>query len=305
MLYAPGGGHGHEVRARALGEALAARGVDVCLVVPSREPASEERATDERLVGRLATRRLPPVRSRESLRRALRAVITTESPDAWISDTFPAGPTGELDAITLPPALLLARFHRDAHAPGYLTAAARYRAILDLEPHLGWAAPGAIAVGPITRVAAPDAPRASVDLLLVADDAPTEALLDRVETSATREGLCVAFARGGRLHAPWGVEDAHPALLDRVAPRALIGPAGFNLTYEALRLGLAHLALPRPRRFDDQHRRAAALGIDVRSPRELVFRLEEALARPTTRNGPVVHAPEHLAAHVLDALVSG
>lgn len=229
-------------------------------------------------------------------------MLEAESPDAWISDTFPAGPTGELDGFSLPPAVLLARVHLDAREPSYLAATARYRAALDLEPHLGWAPPHARAIGPVARVAPRGTRRARVDLLLVADDAPTEALLERIDASATRAGLQVAFARGGRLRTPWGVEDAHPALLDRVAPRVLVGPAGFNLTYEALRLGLPHLALPRPRRFDDQRRRAVALGIDVRSPRELAFGLEEALARAPARAGPIVHAPEHLAAHVLDAL---
>ncbi|HBQ10735.1 MAG TPA: hypothetical protein DEF51_05945, partial [Myxococcales bacterium] len=58
-------------------------------------------------------------------------------------------------------------------------------------------------------------------------------------------------------------------------PSVIVGPAGFNLTYEARAAGLTHLAVPRPRRFDDQARRAEAVATRVRSPRHLLRLLQD------------------------------
>jgi predicted glycosyltransferase len=48
--------------------------------------------------------------------------------------------------------------------------------------------------------------------------------------------------------------------------KVAVAPAGYNLTYELLALGVWHLALPAARQFDDQWLRATRLATVVRSP---------------------------------------
>ena len=105
--------------------------------------------------------------------------------------------------------------------------------------------------------------------------------------------VCVARAAGLSTDG----SDAYPWLLDRVRPRVIVGPAGFNLTYEARAAGLTHLAVPRPRRFDDQARRAEAVATRVRSPRHLLRLLQDPPAPAPIR----VRSHDDLADVVLEA----
>ncbi|MCB9753561.1 MAG: hypothetical protein H6713_26765 [Myxococcales bacterium] len=95
-----------------------------------------------------------------------------------------------------------------------------------------------------------------------------------------------------------------PAPLDAgllLGARVIVGAAGYNLTYEALALGRWHVALPRPRRFDDQRRRAQALALVPRSPIELervVVRLARSAA--PRESATVVREVDELAVALLD-----
>jgi len=272
------------VRGAELTWALSERRVHATLVVPF------ERPHDDLL--NIRVRRLPRVESEADAREAARALLDDHRPDLLVVDSFPSGPAGELRGLSLPPSILLARLHRDANEAGYARDASVFERVLDLEPHLDWLPLPAEPFGPVARAPRPGADAPEVDALFVASEPELEGLFLRVAPSLGGR-VCVARAAGLSTDG----SDAYPWLLDRVRPRVIVGPAGFNLTYEARAAGLTHLAVPRPRRFDDQARRAEAVATRVRSPRHLLRLLQDPPAPAPIR----VRSHDDLADVVLEA----
>lgn len=81
----------------------------------------------------------------------------------------------------------------------------------------------------------------------------------------------------------------------QLSAKVLIGPAGFNLSYEAQAMHTWHIALPRVRSHDDQARRAEAVAHVPRSP-EAVERLTLQLLQQDAL------APRRAPLHSADAL---
>ena len=57
----------------------------------------------------------------------------------------------------------------------------------------------------------------------------------------------------------------------------VVGRAGYNLSWEIAGAGARHVALPAERRWDDQHKRAAAMATVVTRPAEIVAAVGRAL----------------------------
>jgi hypothetical protein len=82
----------------------------------------------------------------------------------------------------------------------------------------------------------------------------------------------------------------------------VVGPAGFNLTYELVRTGAWHIALPVPRHYDDQRRRAEQVALLPSSPEAVERRVLALLAHAGPRPPPCAVWPmDRLAEHLLEA----
>jgi predicted glycosyltransferase len=173
--------------------------------------------------------------------------------DVLIVDTFPRGRRGELtDGV-------LARFARRVLVRRYVRdlaigddASAYHRVWLPYaRDACEW--DGAMAgthVGPLVRALriAPDERCGARASLVVLGD------LDRLPWPVR--------VAGARFVRAW--TDAIPA-----ADAYFVVGAGHNTVYELRRLGVRFAAYPLDRRYDDQHRRVARLGIGVWSPADL------------------------------------
>jgi hypothetical protein len=243
---------------------------------------------------------LAPVGDLAHASRAVEAALAQLAPDLWVTDTFPLGPAGELERIALPRAVLLARAHREGRSERFVAAARRYAKVLDLEAHLAWRSPALEAEELAPFVRTDVAEDGAADVLFVADDPELASLLSRLAEGLGARGVRTALAAGARLRIDGCDAPLAPSPLLRLRPRAVVGPAGFNLTYEANLLGVHHLAIPRARRFDDQALRADAMAERVRSPTELALRLEEILARPVSSRAPIARDAQAAASRVLD-----
>lgn len=298
LVYALGGGFGHVVRGAALAAAFERNGTPASVLVPETHLALAT-ALGASGVGVGATR--DPV----TLRRHLDAAIEQTACTLLVVDSFPAGLLGELaDPPCVARRALLLRLHRDADAPAFLRAAAAYDHVLDLEPHLDWRPPDldATPFGAVAREPSPDA-LATADVLLVATDALLAPLLLRLARRLARNGRHVQVAVSGGIGPP--DREPRPALpltLGRDAPRVVVGAAGYNLVYEACAADTAHLAVPLPRRFDNQHLRARTLCEIPGSPEALERRVLELLDGASFRRRDVsVQSHEALALRLAGA----
>lgn len=294
-MYALGGGFGHVVRGASLARALAEGGTPARVLVPADRVALAE-ALGAHAVGAEATR------DAAALRRVVDTAVDQSGCALLVVDSFAAGLLGELAAPPrVPRRVLLLRLNRRAGEPGFLRAASHYHQVLDLEPHLDWA-PQAIGATPFGPVARPPANRGSAPggALLVASDALLAPLLLRLARRLARAGRSVELALSGGVGPP----DAPPtpALglpLAADAPRVVVGAAGYNLVYEACRAGSAHLCVPLPRRFDNQHQRAQALCEVPGSPEALERRTLELLdGAPFRRRDVEVRSHDALAERI-------
>lgn len=214
--------------------------------------------------------------------------------DTLVIDTFPEGLLGELSGRwTGPRRVALLRCRKDATARSFRAAVDAVEAAVDLEPHLDWLEARVPSLGPITRVSATPSEHGqhALDVLVVASEARLLGFSQRLEPRLRALGLNVRVEDG----------TSFPLDLERLRPRVLVGPAGFNLTYEARALGIWHIALPMPRSHDDQFKRAEAVAQVVRSPYALE-RLAAQLCRGAS--APLQtprHHPEDVARFILDA----
>ncbi|MBX3183334.1 MAG: hypothetical protein KIT72_03795 [Polyangiaceae bacterium] len=270
LLYALGGGLGHAVRGACLARELALKGVRVTLLVAEHAGAAAAELLDPRLPEGVAE--LVALEPQEAAELRARVVALAERHGAsmlWV-DTFPDGIHGELRGLELP-RLALLRARRDV--PTLKAQLAGCRFALDLEPNLGWLDfPGVVPVGPVARTVTPAPLEADVGWVL--SEPAQRPLLTRLATAMSDVS--------SRLVAPG------EALMNSYTYRVVVGPAGYNLSYELARAGVWHVALPAPRRFDVQVARARALGALVTSPQALERRIRALLRHGATRRAPEV-----------------
>lgn len=206
----------------------------------------------------------------EVLRRFVLETCTKLRADTLVLDTFPEGLLGELrGAWNGPRRVSLLRCRRDCRSDTFRHAVEALEAAADLEPHLGWRPPSVLAeeLGPVTRFGTEADPGPSpIDVLLVASDVELAGFLGRLGERLRAHGLCVGTVSEGILRGPAIEASGFPLPARVLATRVIVGPAGFNLTYEAQVLGAWHVALPRPRSHDDQHLRASVVARTVGSP---------------------------------------
>jgi predicted glycosyltransferase len=71
---------------------------------------------------------------------------------------------------------------------------------------------------------------------------------------------------------------------EALSARVVVGPAGYNLTYELSALGVWHLALPASRQYDNQELRAERVATVAHAPvaveRRIHAWLDQAALRP-------------------------
>ncbi|MEZ4447121.1 MAG: hypothetical protein R3B72_49035, partial [Polyangiaceae bacterium] len=281
-IYALGGGSGHVVRGASLAAALAPRRVR--LLVPWRLAGwATSLAPEAEVVG--LSRPASPTALAEAVGHALTGTF------GLVLDSFPEGLLDELEGVHVRgPRLGVLRLRRDAEAPRFRRGLAACDAVIDVEGRLDWLAAAAVRLPGIARPIAdePGDGRGEGVVLLPGGDPALQRLLDKLGTRLAARGVAVCKPRDGE--APW-----------RGAPRVAVGAAGYNLSYELARAGVHHLAIPRPRPFDDQRRRAEALAEVARDPAALE---EAVIARLTSASRPPapVEGPEALAAWVTSQL---
>jgi hypothetical protein len=292
LIYALGGGSGHAVRGALLGAALAELGYGSRVLVPEGRGELVRSLGGEPFQCRATT---SPV----ELRRSLEQSILEHAATDLVVDTFPEGLLGELDGD--PPCVrmqLVLRARRDRQSPRFLRALGRYRRAYDLEPHLGWlCAPDAdrvSAFGPVARRLKRET--TEHDVLLVAGEPTFEPFFERLARRLEACGYRAASARPGEF-ASAGRHRLEPLLgTEALSTRVVVGPAGFNLTYELAALGVWHVAIARPRRYDDQALRAGRVAVACRSPEAVERRVLQLLASRAARpSGQRVRAAEELA----------
>ena len=98
-----------------------------------------------------------------------------------------------------------------------------------------------------------------------------------------------------------GTARSEAALLtrDEFAAKVVVGPAGYNLTYELSALGIWHLALPAARQYDCQELRAQRLAVVAHSPGAVERRVRAWLDQGVARRPGSVRAMSDLAAVLL------
>ncbi len=267
-----------------MAKALVALGADATVLVRSAEVP--------RALG-VSYRVCPRMDSPALLRAHVSAECDRLEVDTLVLDTFPEGLLGELEGPWRGPRrVALLRCRKDADTSRFRSAVGAVDTAVDLEPHLAWCPSGIPALGPITRLGAerPVSARA-LDVLIVASEPVLVGFARRLSPRLTSLGLRVRV-----------LDDApFPFPIEACAPRVLIGPAGFNLTYEAQALGMWHLALPRPRSHDDQHRRARMVAQLVHSP----LAIERLATQLCHGEGSPQRAPLHEAQSVARFVLDG
>ncbi len=286
-MYALGGGFGHAVRAGRLARELARQGTRV-RVLTAEGRGAELSGVDHSEIEKPG--------SPEELRHRIDDEIERFGATRLVVDALCHGVLGELagPALGIPRTLLL-RLHTQ---PGDLST---YDAIVDLEPNLQWLPKGipAVACGPLAPVPDPESDPL-VDALLVAPDEQSARFFAKLGRRLDARGLRVTLASGGEIaHLGEEPAPAFPLVLGEVLPRVVVGGAGYNLTYEALAHGVPHIAIPRPRRFDDQLRRARAVAEVCDDPLALEARIVEIVSGQVTRARGRMRSYADLAALVL------
>ena len=286
LLYALGSGRGHATRMGALALELGRLGAEVRLLVSAgAQGITRALGLDPSVVWE----------AREAPERAWSLALRSVAPTDCVVDTFPEGLHRELDPKEHPPArwIALLRCRRDARSPAFLTSLSRYADVLDLEPALAWAPLTARPFGSVVRSIERGMGQPAVDVLAVATEARQRAFLENLAARLARSGIrtaCVPAHGAGRSDAPLLSGDAYSA-------RVVVGPAGYNLTYELSALGVWHLALPAARQYDDQERRAERVAVVAHSPDAVERRVRAWLDQAVTRpRGELRTMPELAAA---------
>ncbi|HEU5075103.1 MAG TPA: hypothetical protein VFU02_13025, partial [Polyangiaceae bacterium] len=255
LVYGLGSGRGHATRAGALCAELARLGAEVRLLVSSGARAV------------LRPFDIEPntvLEAEDPSERAWSRALERFEPTDCVVDTFPEGLYHEVDPSRCVGArwVALLRCRRDAQAPAFLASLARYAEVLDLEPALSWAPAVARPFGSVVRPIGAVLEQPATDVLLVATEARQRFFL---------ENLAARLARGGvrtRCVPNPGATRSEAALLSGkdLAARVVVGPAGYNLTYELSALGVWHLALPAARQYDHQELRAERVAAVAHAP---------------------------------------
>ncbi|MEO1234096.1 MAG: hypothetical protein AAFZ18_34900 [Myxococcota bacterium] len=246
-LHALGGGHGHLRRALGLSRALRARNAEVLVGVPADHP------------GRAALRSagIPTLGLTRAAPRPTRARIGPR--DAFVVDALPRGVVGELEDLDTGscPRVLIRRLLRNP------AGTEKYSRVIDVEP-----VEKGRGFGPVI---APSLQPAAAEVILVGGDPALDAFLRRLAARLHRAG--VEASLHCRRRGLGGTSPLEPVGLR--GARCVVGAAGYHLVHEARAVGVHHLALPRPRRFDDQHTRARAFARTPSSPEDLLRVLAE------------------------------
>lgn len=282
VLYALGGGSGHAVRACSLARALERRGTSAVVLLPDDKlPLAE----------RLGARAWPLARSERqgALRARVERALSRLAPAHLVVDALPDGVLGELAPLPpVPRTTLLLRLHRRVDA----RSVNAFDDVFDLEPHLAWRPPGlpASSFAPVAR--APASRGTSVDVALYAGtDAGLRGFFERLSRRLRSHGYNVALVEG---------QPRIPDALDGLSPHVVVGAAGYNLVYEAARAGAWHVAIPRPRAFDDQRRRAQAVAEIAESPDDVEARVLARLDDGERPQSVEIASFDALAARVLE-----
>jgi len=280
VVYALGGGQGHAVRGAGVAAALQRRGLEAVLwISPSGRRMAEGLATDVPTnVITSHDERLPTL-ARQRLNQA-RAIVV---------DTFPEGVMEELSA-TDTTRLALLRYRRDAASIRFRRGLGACTSVLDLEPNLDWLQ-GVERLAPVARRIIQGADDDGSVCLIDGGDTPLAELYDKLGARLHALGLAVCRR-----------SSTGPPLTFGRAPRVVVGPAGYNLTYELAAAGIHHLAIPRPRPFDDQGLRARAVAETFARPEALEERIVDLCLRPVPRRAPVVRSYDDVAAWVSSQL---
>ena len=284
LIYALGTGRGHATRMGALSLALAALGVEVQLVVST--PALgvlRELGVAPEFISKPCTRP----------ERAWPLALHAFEPTDCVVDTFPEGLYQEVDPRQDSRArwVALLRCRRDAGSAAFQTSLARFAVVLDLEPALGWAPASARPFGSVVRTIGGGANPISADVLLLATEARQRPFLENLSKRLERAGVRTAC-----LPTP-GTPRSEAPLLTRAAfdVKAVVGPAGYNLTYELSALGIWHLALPAARQYDWQELRAERIAVVAHSPAAVERRVRAWLDQGVARRPGSVRAMSDLA----------
>lgn len=272
LCYGLGTGRGHATRTGALCVELARLGAEVRLVVSAGARAILlALGVDPEAVCEVA----------DVPERAWQLALQSFEPTDCVVDTFPEGLYHELDPRQRPEArwTALLRCRRDSQSPTFLASLARYSQVLDLEPGLAWAPSLARPFGSVVRpLAAVGEP--AIDVLVVATEGRQRPFLEHLAARLERAGArttCVPALGVAR-------SDAELLGADGLSARVVVGPAGYNLTYELSALGVWHLALPAARQYDNQELRAERVAAVAHAPaaveRRVYAWLDQALKRP-------------------------
>jgi hypothetical protein len=232
--------------------------------------------------------------------RAWDTVLLDFAPTDVIVDTFPEGLDLEVDPKRYTDGrwVGLLRCRRDAQSPVFRNALSNYALSYDLEPRLEWAPRGVVPFGEVVRDLGSDvvSEGSSCQVLLVATESRHHALFERLEARFRGAGLDVRRVP----EAGQGRSDA--TLLHRrdLQAKVVVGPAGYNLTYELAALGIWHLALPVGRQYDCQDRRAEKVAVRVHSPDALERRVIACLGHGGARAPHACRSMAELARELME-----
>lgn len=272
LVYGLGSGRGHATRTGALCARLASLGAEVRLLVSSGARA---------VVRPFGIHPKFVWEAEHPSDKAWSLALQRFEPTDCVVDTFPEGLYHEVDPSQCVAArwVALLRCRRDATAPAFLASLRRYAEVLDLEPALSWAPAVARPFGSVVRPMGAPLEQPATDVLLVATEGRQRPFLENLAGRLARAGVrttCVPTA---------GVTRSEAALLGGkdFAARVVVGPAGYNLTYELSALGVWHLALPATRQYDHQELRAERVAVVAHGPAAVERRVRAWLEQAAPR----------------------
>lgn len=282
LIYALGGGLGHATRACQLAADLNTLGHKTQVLLPAAKRWLADRLE-------VASAPVAPTNDRQHLRRQVLQTLMRTGAVELIVDALPNGVLDELRP--LPAALsctALLRCHRAIQAGALTEHLRQFTRCVDLEPQLHWRPPDihASALGPVARVLPAGVP---CDVALVGSDPHLARFMVRLAARLQWAGVDVKLVQSH-------VDAPAPPLPQA---RVVVGPAGYNLTYELARTRRWHVAIPRPRAHDDQYSRAAAVAHVAKSPKDCQTLVEQLLYEAQPRAHLQVFAPDTLAEHLL------
>lgn len=289
LLYGLGTGRGHATRMGALAVALRGAGAAVRLCVSSQaEGVALQVGVSEHEI----------VPCPDAKPDTWHKVLERFQPTDCVVDTFAEGLHGELSPERWPDVrwVALLRCRRDVTSNVFLRALASYALVLDLEPTLEWAPKCAVPFGVVTRSFGPRLfQRERGAVLLVASHSRQQKFLERLRLRLERSGIAVA------LYPPPGVPASAATLFGAptLSAGVVVGPAGYNLTYELSALSVWHVALPVPRKYDFQERRAERIATLAGSPEAVERRIRAWLDHDDVRHPVPMRSPTELASALL------